>query len=109
CTAAVLLVRAVVPHLAGGRESPLDPVGALLSIVALVPLLYAIIQAPGQGWGDTQVLASFGVAVVFVTLFALWERRCDEPMLDVRFSRDPRFSAASAPVTITFFALYAST
>src|SRR5204863_4316420 len=72
-------------------------------------LLYAIIQARGQGRGDTQVLASFGVAVVFVTLFALWERRCDEPMLDVRFFRDPRFSAASATITITFFALFAST
>ncbi len=109
CTAAVLLVRAVVPRIPSSSESPLDPPGALLSILALVPLLYAIIEAPDRGWADGVVLASFATGLVLLAVFALWERHTDDPMLDVAFFRDPRFSAASATITIAFFALFAST
>ena len=35
-----------------------------------------------------------------------WERRIDEPMLDVRFFANPRFTAASVNVTLVFFALF---
>ncbi|MCU1462893.1 MAG: drug resistance transporter [Acidimicrobiales bacterium] len=109
CAAAVLLVRAVVPRIPSSSDSPLDPAGAALSILALVPLLYAIIEAPDRGWADGIVVASFGAGIVMLAVFALWERHTDDPMLDVAFFRDPRFSAASATITITFFALFAST
>jgi Na+/melibiose symporter-like transporter len=35
-----------------------------------------------------------------------WERRIDEPMLDVRLFANPRFTAASVNVTLVFFALF---
>src|SRR6202043_1265934 len=38
-----------------------------------------------------------------------WESHNPAPMLDVRFFKDARFSAASATITITFFGFYAST
>jgi Na+/melibiose symporter-like transporter len=38
--------------------------------------------------------------------FVLWERHVDEPMLDVRFFANARFSAASVNVTLVFFALF---
>ena len=34
-----------------------------------------------------------------------WERRTEQPMLDVSLFRNPRFTAASASVAISFFAL----
>jgi hypothetical protein len=37
--------------------------------------------------------------------FVSWELSTDAPMLDVRLFRNPRFSAASASVAISFFAL----
>jgi EmrB/QacA subfamily drug resistance transporter len=109
CSAAFLLVRAIVPEIHSAHESPLDPLGAVLSILALVPLLFAIIEAPDRGWTDQLVLTAFATSVVFIAAFAWWERRIDDPMLDVRFFKNPRFSAASATITITFFALFAST
>ena len=36
----------------------------------------------------------------------MWQRRVDEPMLDVRLFTNPRFTAASATVTVLFFALF---
>ena len=37
---------------------------------------------------------------------SLWERRIDHPMLDVRFFKNPRFTAASTGITLIFFAMF---
>ncbi|MCX7620861.1 MAG: MFS transporter [Acidimicrobiales bacterium] len=86
----------------------LDPLGALLSILGLTALLYAIIEAPAEGWGDGKIVAAFTVGVVLLAAFAAWELHTDHPMLDVHFFRNPRFSAASAAITLVFFAMFGS-
>ena len=53
----------VRPDLARPRDRPLDPFGALLSIFALVALLYAIIQAPDPGGRSRRSSAAFVVGV----------------------------------------------
>src|SRR5688572_28001052 len=50
---AMLLVFAIVPNSKDSAGHPLDPVGSLLSIVGLVSLVFAIIEGPERGWGDT--------------------------------------------------------
>jgi len=51
-------------------------------------------------------LGLFALAAIALTTFAAWESRVDAPMLDVRFFRNARFSAASATITLVFFALF---
>ena len=51
---------------------------------------------------------SFFVGLALLALFAVWEMRAKEPMIDVRVFRNPRFSAASSVLTLTSFALYGS-
>ncbi|HXY92058.1 MAG TPA: MFS transporter [Acidimicrobiia bacterium] len=87
----------------------LDPVGALLSIVGLVTLLYAIIEAPQQGWGSSTIVASFLVGIALLGAFLVWESRIDHPMLDVRFFKNPRFTAASSGIMLIFFAMFGTT
>ena len=109
CATAFLLARWFVPESKSPAESPLDPIGALLSIVGLVGLLGGIIQAPESGWSDPVVIGGFALAAVVLPTFWWWERHTDKPMLDVRVFKNPRFSAASATITLTQFSLYAST
>src|ERR1700674_2573815 len=109
CAAAMLLAWRFVPNTSDRAESPLDPLGALFSIVGFLFLLYGIIEGPDRGWTSPVVLISLGVGAVFITLFGLWEWRNPSPMLDVRFFKNARFSAASATITLTFFGFYAST
>ena len=106
---AFVLTASIIPPMPNAGRHPLDPLGAALSIVGLVGLLYAIIQGPNGGWTASGVLLGFAAAAVFLGSFAWWEVKTPHPMLDVRFFRNPRFSAASATITITTFALYAST
>src|SRR4051794_34155240 len=96
----------LVPNSRNPQRPKLDLVGAGLSIVGLGALVASIIEAPSNGWTDPLILAGFAVAVVAVATFVWWERRIDEPMLDVRFFANPRFTAASVNVTLVFFALF---
>lgn len=86
----------------------LDPIGAVLSIVGLALVLYAIIEAPVKGWTSTGTLL-VGVAGLVVCIgFVVWETRSSHPMLDITFFRNPRFTAAAMAITLVFFAMFGS-
>jgi EmrB/QacA subfamily drug resistance transporter len=83
-----------------------DPLGFVLSVVAVSALVYTVIEAPQRGWTSTATIAGFALAAALITAFVAWERRRESPMLDVRVFTNPRFSAASAAVAVAFFALF---
>jgi len=99
---------ALIPTSRDPSQPRLDPVGALLSIVGLVALVYAIIEAPNRGWTDPLILGMFAAAAIVLAWFATWERITPSPMLDMSVWRSPRFSAASAGITLLFFAMFGS-
>ena len=68
-------------------------------------LLWAIIEAPNRTWMSPLALGALGGGAVAIAAFVLWERRCNHPMLPLRFFRNPRFSAAIASLTLVLFAL----
>jgi EmrB/QacA subfamily drug resistance transporter len=105
---ALVLGRVFVPNSKDPSAPKLDPVGAVLSIVGLTALLWAIIEAPSQGWSSTPIVGALALAAAVIAAFIAWERHTDHPMLDVRFFSNPRFTAASISVTLTFFALFGS-
>jgi EmrB/QacA subfamily drug resistance transporter len=104
--AALGLARVLVPESRDPATPPLDLPGFALSTAGLVALVWAIIEAPGRGWTDPGVLASFAAAVVALGAFARWQLRSPHPMLDVRLFRNPRFSASSVAISLAFFALF---
>ena len=109
CLIAIVAGHFFVPTTTRDPDHALDPFGAIFSIIGLMGLLYAIIELPDRGLSDTTVLVSFLVGLVFLGAFAWWETHFEHPMLDLHFFQNPRFSAASATITMTFFALYGST
>lgn len=110
CVIAVAMGWFLVPPSKSADEGHrLDPVGALLSIVALVGLLYGIIEIPEKGWSSPEVLFAVISGLAFLGVFTWWELRSDHPMLDLNFFRNPRFSAASMTITINYFVMFGST
>jgi MFS transporter, DHA2 family, integral membrane protein len=101
----IVATLAIVPESRSPERTPLDPVGAVLSVGGLVALVYGIIEAPANGWSDPTIVGSLVTAGILLAGFVAWERRTAYPMLDVRLFRDRRFSAASLSVTLTFFSL----
>src|SRR5205807_2907576 len=96
----------VVPESKDPRPGRVDPGGVLLSIVALVLLVYGIIEGGRQAdWSGPGVLLPLLAGAAGVVVFVWYERRSDHPALDVSLFRDPRFSAAIGAIALTFFAL----
>jgi EmrB/QacA subfamily drug resistance transporter len=98
----------LLPNSRAEKSLKLDPVGAVLSIIGLVSLVFAIIEGPEKGWGSPLTLGAFAVGIVGMAAFIAWEMSTEEPMLDVRFFKNPRFSAANIAITLAFFAMVGS-
>src|SRR6266498_4909740 len=66
------------------EQVPLDPVGAALSTIGIVALVYGLIEAPSRGWLAGATLGSFAVAIAVLGAFVTWELRVEHPTLDIR-------------------------
>jgi EmrB/QacA subfamily drug resistance transporter len=96
----------LVPKSKDPQQGQLDPVGAVLSIVGIVALVYGLIQAPQDGWVSPATLAAFAVAGAVLAMFVLWELRIDEPMLDIRYFKSPAFSTGTGGMILIFLSMY---
>ena len=96
----------LVPESRDPSAPRVDLVGAALSVVGLMTLVWSIIEAPTRGWTSGVVLGGFAVAALVIGAFVAWEMRVAEPMLNVRYFRNPNFAAACVAVTLVFFAMF---
>ena len=96
----------LIPTTRDPAAPKLDLVGFVLSIVGIVTVVYITIEAPARGWVDPITVGGYAAGAVILILFALWERRTAQPMLDVTLFRNIHFSAASFSITVSFFALF---
>ena len=86
----------LVPNSRDPEPGAFDIPGALLSIAALSALVYGVIEAPDEGWGSTLILGCFGAFALLAAAFVRWELHTAQPMLNLSFFRNPRFSIGSA-------------
>ena len=103
--AALLLGIRYVPESRDPRPGSFDLPGAVLSTAGFSLLVYAIIEAPGQGWTSGPIVGLLAASVLLLGAFLWWERRIDEPMLDLGFFRSTGFSVGTAAVSVAFFGL----
>jgi EmrB/QacA subfamily drug resistance transporter len=103
---ALALGRRFVPASRAERAPALDLVGAVLSVAGLGAVTYAVIEGPVNGWTSSATLGPAIGGLLVLVVFAAWERRVAQPMLDVRLFANLRFTAASLSVTTVFFTLF---
>jgi EmrB/QacA subfamily drug resistance transporter len=99
------LVARYVPTSRDPNVGPIDRRGFALSTSAMGLIVYTIIEAPDYGWVSPRSVAGFALGLGLLAAFIVWERRASAPMLDVGLFRNPRFAAACAAVTVSFFTL----
>lgn len=104
--AAIVAARLLVPESSDPHGRVIDWTGGALSVVGLVSLVVAIIEAPNHGWTNPIVVGLLALAFAVLATFVVWEGHFPQPMLDTELFRNRRFSAASATITLVFFALF---
>jgi EmrB/QacA subfamily drug resistance transporter len=102
--AGILAVR-YVPTSRDPQAPRTDRAGFVMSTAMIGVLVYTIIEAPDHGWGSIRTIGGLTASALLAAAFMAWERRAKHPMLDVTLFRNPRFTAASGSVAISFFAL----
>ncbi|NNN37514.1 MFS transporter, partial [Streptomyces sp. S3(2020)] len=81
----------------------LDWPGQITIALAMLSLLYGIIQGPSDGWGSAPIVLSFVAFVVFLAAFIAVENRGTAPMLRLELFRIPAFAASAAMAVIGMF------
>ena len=105
---AFVMIFILAPNSKEQSATKLDPLGAVFSIIGLSALLFSIIEGPEKGWTSTEVVLGFVAAVLGIGAFLWWERTTNEPMLDLKFFRNARFSLSSIGVTCMFLAMFST-
>jgi DHA2 family methylenomycin A resistance protein-like MFS transporter len=104
--AAILLLAAaaVVPKMDRSEvRTRFDVLGAILSAVGIALLVFAVIDGQAAGWTSPLVLAGFVAGIVVLVGFVWWERRRDEPLIDVTLFARGAFTAANTAAFVVFF------
>lgn len=102
----VLALAVTVKAVPDSREKsphPFDTVGALVSTVAVVGLIFVLQEGPERGWTAPVTLISLAVGVIATAGFAAWElHRRDAALLDVRLFRERGLAGGSVTLLVVF-------
>ncbi|GAB2965654.1 MFS transporter [Streptomyces heilongjiangensis] len=80
-----------------------DTVGALVSTVAVVGLVFVLQEGPERGWTAPATLIRFTVGLVAALGFVAWElHRRDASLLDVRLFRERGLADGSITLLVVF-------
>jgi len=97
--AVVLRIRDVRDGAAGGQRT-LDPLGLVLSGVSVLALVWGVVRAAADGWGDRGVVWAFVLGGAAMVAFLAWQRRATRPMIPLRLFADRTFAAGIAGIFV---------
>ncbi|MFI9405170.1 DHA2 family efflux MFS transporter permease subunit [Nocardia sp. NPDC052316] len=95
----------LLPNSRAERVGRFDVVGALLSIAGVGVLVHTVIEGPAHGWLSGPTIGGFAGATALFVLFAWWELRIANPLLEVAIFRDRRVTAACVAIMMAFLGL----
>ncbi len=103
--AVAMLGMAAVPESRSQLHTKLDVPGAITGTIAMVAIVFAIIEGIQKGWTDSLIVGSFAVAIVAAVLFVIIERRTDQPLLPMAFFKQRDFTGSMIGMFFIMFAL----
>ena len=106
------LISAAVPRTARVAGRRVDVVGAILCVLGLGGLVFALIEQPRYGWSSAAIVVPLLGGVLAFSSFLAYERRTAEPMLKLDLFARRNFAVANletlamyAGLSILFFFL----
>ncbi|WUH99640.1 MFS transporter [Spirillospora sp. NBC_00431] len=101
--AALAMTLKSVPNSHERSTHAFDTVGALVSIVAMVGLIYVLQEGPHRGWTEPATLTGLAVGLIGAAGFVAWElHRRDASLLDVRLFRERGLAGGSITLVVVF-------
>ena len=90
------------------KTPPVDILGCLLAVAAIVSLIFGVIRGPEYGWHNILTIGLLVMSVPFFIGFLVRERMSSYPLIDAQLFRDRRFTwgtVVSVAVSVALFGL----
>jgi MFS family permease len=104
---ALALALLALPESADREGRRVDFLGALLAVVALSSVTFAVIEGEIKGYSSPGMVGLFAAGAVALLLFLFVEHRSSDPLIDLSFFRRPTFVGANAVAFLVYFGLFA--
>lgn len=89
-----------------GEQGKLDILGAVLFILAIVPLFMSLDEGLSLGFTNPLILLGFAVSVISFIVFIIVEKKKDNPLLQLQIFNNKLFSLSIFCAFITFVAIF---
>ncbi|MEU5893921.1 MFS transporter [Streptomyces sp. NPDC047461] len=92
-----------VPNSRERSTHSFDTVGALVSALAVIGLIFVLQEGPERGWTGPVTLIGLAVGAIAAVAFVAWElHRRDASLLDVRLFRERGLASGSITLLVVF-------
>ncbi|MFE2941522.1 MFS transporter [Streptomyces sp. NPDC059255] len=92
-----------VPNSREHSTHSFDTIGAVVSTIAVIGLIFVLQEGPERGWTDPVSMTGLAVGVVAAIAFVAWElHRRDASLLDVRLFRERGLAGGSITLLVVF-------
>jgi EmrB/QacA subfamily drug resistance transporter len=91
-----------------GPDGRLDLPGLGLSSAGLFGVVWGLVRGNAQGWTSPEIVGAMTAGAVLLAAFVMWEQRASNPMLPMRFFRNPTFTLANVASMFMFFGMFGS-
>jgi EmrB/QacA subfamily drug resistance transporter len=99
---AIILTVRFIPDSKEKTEHRFDIIGSLLSIIAVIGIVYTLHEAPVNRWTQPITLGSLIIGIISAILFVLWELRQKAPILDISLFMERSLSSGSVSLLAIF-------
>jgi EmrB/QacA subfamily drug resistance transporter len=90
-----LILKAVPASKPAGPHRRVDVIGALLCVLGLGGVVFALIEQPDLGWSSPAVSGSLAAGVVMFAAFLVFESRTSDPMLRLDLFKRRNFAVGN--------------
>ena len=97
---------ACVPESKAEHVGKYDPLGIALSLAGITVLVWAIIEAPHNGWLSATSIGAYLAGSAAIVAFVWWELRTPSPVLDLNLFRNRRFSLPALAIAVAYFSMF---
>lgn len=98
----------LIPNVTQTKREKLDGLGAVLFMLAVVPLFAALGKGQEMGFTNAIILAGFAVSIIAFILFIVVEKKHENPLLQLDIFKNKLFSLSVFCAFLSFLAIFCS-
>jgi EmrB/QacA subfamily drug resistance transporter len=104
-----IMAMKILPKSEQNRKEKLDARGAILFTLSIVSLFFSLLVGENYGYDNIPILSGFAVSILAFIIFLIFERKTEDPLLQLSLFKNRLFSLSIFCAFISFVAISSTT